>query len=446
MQVTANASARSERAPSEIEQSVGRKVLRRLVFPSALFVLLSSIDRNNISFASLHMNADLGLSETQYGFAAGVLFVGFMLAKYPSVVLMERVGFRAWLALITLIWSVSAFAMGLIRNEWDLYILRVILGFAEGGLSSGLMIYLTHWASERFRASVLSIPLIAISLAQVIGAPIAGLLLDLDQPLGLASWRFMFFVEAIPALFLGIFALLWFPDRPANAKWLSGTERNWLQENVVGAKSGKEATSSSQRWAALTTPVGWTCAMIWFCLLSANYGIIFWLPQILQGMSNLTPTQIGMVIALPNAAAIIALILNARHSDKTGERILHVAIPSLLGGSSLLLAYLLGAGIPGLLALIFGGAMIGCTVAAFWAIPTRLLPPESQAMGVVMINLLGGFSGLLIPAAMGALRETTGSFLAPLLLIFSLAVLCAGLCLFAGSQMKRLEARQGTTA
>ncbi len=427
---------------SEVEETIGRKVLRRLVFPSALFVLLSSIDRNNISFAALYMNADLGLSETQYGFAAGVLFVGFMLAKYPSVLLMERVGFRAWLAVITIIWSVSAFAMGLIRNEWDLYILRVILGFAEGGLSSGLMIYLTHWASERFRASVLSIPLIAVSLAQVIGAPIAGLLLDLDQPFGISSWRFMFFVEAAPALLLGIWALYWFPDRPAKAKWLSEKEKSWLLENVVGAKSGKEAGSPKQRWAALTTPVGWTCAMIWFCLLSANYGIIFWLPQILQGMSDLTPTQIGVVIALPNAAAIVALILNARHSDKTGERILHVAIPALLGGTSLLVAYLLGAGIPGLLALIFGGAMTGCTVAAFWAIPTKLLPPESQAMGVVMINLLGGLAGLIIPAAMGALRESTGSFLAPLLLIFALAVVCAGLCLFAGAQMRRMEARQ----
>lgn len=427
---------------SELEDTIGRKVLRRLVFPSALFILMGALDRNNVSFAALHMNEDLGLSGTQYGFGAGVLFVGYLLAKYPSVLLLERIGFRMWLGIITIVWSLAAFSLGLVRDEWELYTLRVVLGFAEGGLSSGLMIYLTHWAPERYRASVLSIPIMAISLAQVIGGPVSGLLLDLDQPFGVASWRFMFFVEALPALILGLFALTWFPDRPANAKWLSDTEKGWLREHVKGATTAKEAEDNTDRWAALTSPMGWVCAFIWFCLLSANYGIIFWLPQILQGMSDLTPTEIGFIVALPNLAAVIALILNARHSDKTGERAMHVAVPSVLGGTGLLVAYLLGPGIPGLLALVFGGAMIGCTVAAFWAIPTRLLKPESQAMGVVMINILGGLAGVTIPPLMGVLRETSGSFLPPTLLLFTIAIICAALCVVAGRALKRLDARQ----
>lgn len=419
-----------------MESRIGRKILWRLVLPSALFILMGSIDRANVGFAALQMNQALGLSGSKYGFAAGVLFVGYLAAKYPSVLLYEAIGMRRWLAIITLSWGVSASTMSLIQTEWHLYLLRVIIGFTEGGLSSGLMIYLSHWASERYRASVLALPIMAISVAQIGGAPISGLLMEARNPLGWEGWRWMFLVEGFPAIALGIFAWFYYPDSPREAKWLSQDEKSWMAANIKGATKPKRGETQAGRWAVLRLPVGWVSALIWFCILSGNYGIMFWLPQIVRGMTGLTATETGLIVALPWAGSAIGLYLNARHSDKTQERFLHVAVPALIGAGGLLAAYGFGASLPGLLALIIGGACIGCTVAAFWAIPTRLLPPEAIAMGIVAINILGSLAGATVPPAMGYLRDVSGSFLPPTLLLVAIQLLLALLCLI-GRRLER---------
>ncbi|MGX7895310.1 MFS transporter [Tsuneonella sp. HG222] len=421
---------RADSEESAIERAIGRKVVRRLVIPSALFVLMGAIDRTNVGFAALQMNADLGLSGTQYGFGAGVLFIGFLAAKYPSVLLYEAIGMRRWLTCITLAWGIAACMMAAIQNEWQLYGLRVFIGFAEGGLSSGMMIYLSTWATERYRASILAIPITAISVAQVVGAPISGALLDYANPLGMAGWRFMFLVEGLPAVALGIFAYLHYPDSPKDARWLNDRERDWMAANIRGATPPRATRpEDGTRWAALRQPIGWMCALIWFCILASNYGVMFWLPQIVKGLTGFSATQTGWIVSLPFAGSAIGLLLNARHSDKTQERYLHVAVPALIGGAGLLLAYLLGPGLPGLFALIVGGACTGCTVAAFWAIPTRLLAPGSLAMGIVMINMVGSLAGATVPAIMGYLAETSGSYFPPTLLLFGISVTCALLCL-----------------
>lgn len=429
-----------------IETRVGRKILLRLVIPSALFVLIGAIDRTNISFAALEMNEALGLSGTQYGFGAGVLFVGYLAAKYPSVLLYEAVGMRRWLATITIAWGLAATCMSAISSEAELYALRVFIGFAEGGLSSGMMIYLSHWATERYRASILAIPILSISVAQVIGAPISGWLVNAENPLGIEGWRFMFLAEGLPAVLLGIFAAFYYPDSPAKAKWLSDQERTWLATNVKGAETSKTKASREGRWDAIRSPIGWTCALIWFCILASNYGVMFWLPQIVKGMSGLSSFQTGIIVALPWAGSGIGLLLNAAHSDKTQERFFHVGVPAVLGGTGLIIAYLLGPGLPGLLMLILGGACTGATVAAFWAIPTKLLPPRALAMGIVMINIVGSLAGATVPALMGFLSEETGSFLPPTLLLFGISVVCALLCLFARGQDRRSRAGEVVTA
>lgn len=429
-------------ASGDIEQAVGTKVILRLVLPCALFILVGAIDRTNVSFAALQMNEDLGLSGTQYGFAAGVLFVGYVLAKYPSVLLYERLGLSRWLALITLLWGIGASAMAFATREWHIYGLRLFIGLMEGGLSSGLMIYLSHWAPERWRASVLALPIMSINISQILGAPLSGLLMDMENPIGLAGWRFMFLVEGLPALLLAAFALRYFPDTPAQARWLNPGERQWLSANVKGAAKPQPSDDPRLRWQALRSGTGWTCAAIWFCILASNYGVMFWLPTIVKGMAGLSATQTGLVVALPNAAAAIGLLLNARHSDRTGERALHIAIPALVGGSGLLAAFLLGPGLPGLLMLIIGAGCAGCTVAAFWALPPQLLPPGALAIGIVMINMLGSLAGATVPVAMGVLREASGSFLPPTLLLFGIACTCAVLCLLIRKQMRELETRQ----
>lgn len=415
----------------DLQRTIAGKVIRHLVLPAALYVLVGAIDRTNVGFAALEMNAALGISATQYGLGAGILFVGYMLAKYPGVLLYEAVGMRCWLAAITGAWGLCSCLMATVDSIGELYALRVAIGFSEGGLSSGLMLYLSLWAPERYRAAILAIPITSISVAQVIGAPLSGWLIDLDRPARMESWRFMFLIEAFPALILAAFALVWFPDRPADARWLDDEERRWMAQNVRGAAAPSDQGAGGKRWGALQQPVSWLCAAIWYCILAANYGIMFWLPQVVKSLSGLSATQTGMIVALPWAASGIGLILNARHSDLTGERYLHVAIPALIGGVGLVAANLFGAGLPGLLALIVGGACTGCTVAAFWAIPTRLLAPGSLAMGIVVINMTGSLAGASVPPLMGWLRESTGTFLAPTLILFAIAVSCAALTLTA---------------
>jgi ACS family tartrate transporter-like MFS transporter len=425
-------------ADAVLEQSIGRKVVWRLVLPCALFILVGAIDRTNVGFAALQMNADLGLSASQYGFGAGILFLGYVIAKYPSVLLYEAWGLRRWLAFITFGWGLAAAALAAIENAEQLFVLRFLIGFLEGGLSSGLMLYLSGWAPDRWRATILALPIMSVNISQVVGGPAAGLLMEMDNPFGMAGWRFMFLVEALPALALAVFALLYFPDSPARVKWLSGSEKGWLAENVKGPVKAVTKEDRAARWAILKSPMGWTCALIWYCILASNYGMIYWLPTIVSGLSGLSAIQTGLVIALPNIASAIGLVLNARHSDRTGERPFHVAIPALVGGVGLLGAYALGAGLPGLLLLIVGAGCTGCTVAAFWAIPMKVLPPQSLAMGVVMINMFGSFAGATVPYAMGWLAEKSGSYLAPTLLILAIAVTCASLCLIVRRQLRAL--------
>lgn len=410
-----------------MEVIVGRKVLWRLVLPCALFVLMGSIDRTNVGFAALQMNTALGLSATAYGFGAGVLFFGYLVGKYPSVMLFERIGMRRWLALITFGWGIAASAMAFIEGKLDFYTLRVVIGFAEAGLVSGLMIYLSHWASERYRASVLAIPIAAISVAQIIGAPLSGWLLESGNPLAIEGWRWMFLIEGAPALLLALFAWWYFPDGPQDAAWLTPEQRNWLNSHVRGATTARAA--SRGRWAALGMPVTWICALLWFCLLSGNYGVMFWLPQIVHGLSGLDALSVGFVVALPWLGGAIGLYVNARHSDRTQERYFHVAVPAVVGAAGLIAAWLLGPGIPGLLALLIGGTCVGSTVAPFWAIPTRLLPPASLAVGIVAINTVGTLAGVIVPALMGLLRDRTGSFLPPILLVMAILSMAAIFCM-----------------
>jgi MFS transporter, ACS family, tartrate transporter len=416
-----------------MESAIGRKVLLRLVLPSALFILMGSIDRANLGFAALQMNTSLGLDGSGFGMAAGVLFVGYMLAKFPSVLLYEAIGMRRWLAIITIAWGFAATSMSVVQNEYHLYILRVVIGFAEGGLSSGLMIYLSNWASERNRASVLALPIMAISVAQIIGAPLSGWLLEGGNPTAHEGWRWMFFIEGIPALLLGLFAWFYYPDTPRHAGWLSNEEREWMAQNIRGATKPTDQASRAGRWDALRTSVGWLGACIWFCILAGNYGVMFWLPQIVQNLSGLTAFQTGVIVALPWMASAIGLYVNARHSDRTEERYFHVALPALVGAVGLVAAILIGPNMLGLVCLIIGGGCVGCTVAAFWAIPTKLLPPAALAMGIVMINIVGSFAGMLVPPAMGYLRDATGSYLPPILLIAGLQVVLAGLAMLARS-------------
>ena len=402
-------------------EAMAGKIRWRLIVPAILFMLLSSIDRVNVSFAALQMNADLGFTPSQYGFGAGILFVGFLAGQYPSVLLQQRIGMRRWMAICALLWGLCAGGMAFIETHWQFYTLRVLLGLAEGGLAPGIVLYLSQFATERERATTFAMPMIAIPLSIVIGGPLSGWLMSMDPPFGMAGWRWMFLGEALPTLVFGIAAYFYFPDRPGDAKWLDAKEKDWLSRNAANRRD----TAQANDWSVLRRPLVWASALLWFCLLSGSYGVIFWLPQIVKQMTSLSPVEIGLVNALPWIGNIFGIYFNSKHSDRTGERFWHIAIPAAVAAVAILSAAAAGATPLGLLALLVAGTALGAAQGAFWALPTRMFTPATFAVGAVAINIAGSSGGLIVPHLVGLVREKTGAFTAPIWLIAGILLLAA---------------------
>ena len=399
---------------------LARRIKWRIVVPTILFMLLSSLDRVNISFAALRMNAELGFTPSQYGFGAGILFLGFLAGQYPSVLLLQRFGMRRWLGATGILWGCSAGAMAFIHSHVEFYALRILLGFAEGGLAPGIVLYLSRFATERERATTFAMPMLAIPLSVIIGGPVSGWLMEQGLA-GLSSWRWMFVAEAVPTVLLGIAAFFYFPDRPEDAAWLSAREKAWLERNAANRDIGP----SRNDWSVLARPIVWTSALLWFCLLSGAYGIMFWLPQMVKQMTDLSPLEIGFVNALPWVGVVVGIYFNSAHSDRTGERFWHVGLPAALTGAAILAAAGFGAGPAGLFMLFLAGLGLGAAQGAFWALPTSLFTPATFAVGAVAINIAGSSGGLVIPHVIGIVRESSGGFGGPTLMIAAIMAAAA---------------------
>jgi ACS family tartrate transporter-like MFS transporter len=393
--------------------AIAGQVRWRLALPCILFMLMSSLDRANISFAAAAMNADLGFTPSQYGFGAGVLFAGFLAGQYPSLWLLQRVGMRIWIASCALLWGLAAGALGFIEQHLHFYLLRVVIGLAEGGLAPGIVLYLSQFATERERATTFTMPALAIPASVILGAPLSGWLLGLEHGLPIANWRFMFIAEAIPTILLGIGALFYFPETPAQAKFLDDEQRRWLMANAAR----RADTRRRNDWSVLRQPIVVLAGLLWFCLLCGSYGVIFWLPQVIGALTGLGPLAIGIVGSLPWIGVACGMYWNARHSDRTGERYWHVAVPALCAALLLLAAWRLGPAPITMVVVLLAGFGLGSAQGGFWAIPTQLLPPAGFSVAVVGINILGSAGGFVMPQLMGIAREHSGGFALPTLLV-----------------------------
>jgi ACS family tartrate transporter-like MFS transporter len=400
---------------------ISRKVMWRLALPTILFMLLSALDRVNISFAALQMNGELGFTPSQYGFGAGIFFLGFLGGQYPSVLLLQRLGMHRWMALSAIVWALCAAAIAFVHEPVQFYVLRVVLGLAESGLAPGIVIYLSQFATDRERATTFALPMLAIPLSIVIGGPLSGWLMSIAAPWGLASWRWMLIAEALPTIAMGVAAWIYFPDRPADVRWLTSEEREWLARNAAN----RTDTASRNDWRVLRLPVIWSAALLWFCLLSGSYGIIFWLPQMIRQLAGATSFQIGLINALPWLGAMFGMYYNSRHADRTGERFLHISVPALLSAVCMLSAFYVGGGIAGLMLLFLAGLGLGAAQGAFWALPTALFTPATFAVAAVAINMGGSSGGLVIPHLIGIVREHSGGFGAPTVLIALTMIIAA---------------------
>jgi ACS family tartrate transporter-like MFS transporter len=384
------------------------KAARRLIpFMMALYTV-SFLDRVNIGFAALTMNRDLGFTPEMYGWGAGIFFFGYFLFEVPSNVILTRVGARVWICRIMATWGIISGATAFVHGPTGFYILRFLLGLAEAGFAPGMIFYLSLWFPERLRARYAAAYFLAIPLTNVIGAPVSSLILGADGVLGLHGWQWLFVLEALPALVLAAAVFLFLPDGPADARWLSARERDAILGELAAERISVEERIHDVWGALRDVRVILLCAI--YCgIVVGLYGIGYWLPQIVQAM-GFSNFAIGLLVALPYAAAGLSQYLWGRHSDNAGERIWHVVLPSLMSAIAFVLSAVLSSPMLILIALAFAAIGICSTLAPFWAMPPQFLSGKGAAAGIAAINAVGNLGGFIGPYAVGWAKQQTGNY------------------------------------
>lgn len=405
---------------STLGRDAYRNVMWRVAAPLALLIILSSIDRVNISFAAMRMNHSIGLSPAAYGLGAGLFFVGYLVFQLPSVALLKRIGARRWIALSVGGWGLVASAMAFVSLPWQFFVLRLLLGAFESGFAPGVVWYVSRWLPQSYRSRSIGLTLLAIPASVIIGGPLSGLLMSLDTRL-FEGWRFMFLAEGAATTFLGLAALWWFVDEPAQASWLSADERRAVAEEAAAERSLVKRETGIE-WA---NPVLWLCALIWLALVTGANALIFWLPMLVHASGVERPLAIGFISALPWAAIALGMFANARHSDRSGERFRHLGFAALLAGVALGLAAAAGGSALALALLIVAGLGLGGAQSVFWTIPTLYLANE-RPTNIALINLAGNASSAVAPAAIGWALQRTGSSALPVYVLALLLLVAAG--------------------
>lgn len=428
----------STSAPSTSAQATFRKVAWRLIPWLGVLYFFAFLDRVNVGFAALTMNVDLGLSSAVFGVGAGIFFLGYVAFEVPSNVLLERFGARFWIARIMVSWGVLSAAMAFVQGPASFYTVRFLLGIAEAGFFPGIIYYLTCWFPSQHRARIIALFMIALPLSSVVGAPLSTALLDISA-LGLRGWQWMFLLEAIPTIVLGFAVLFVLPDGPADARWLTADEKEILRRELAQEHgAGHEHTSSLR--AALVMPRVWLYGVVYFCVLVGLYGFSFWLPQIIKSLGQLTNFQVGMVTAIPYALACVALVVWGRHSDRTGERPFHVALPPVLAALALAASGWSADPLFAFTALCLAAVGIYAGLPAFWALASRGLQGAAAAGGIALINSIGNVGGFLGPAAIGWIKQRSGSYIPSLMAIALCLAVGAAIVLWERSrQMHVLE-------
>ena len=423
----ASAMALQQASDTLTDRDVLPLVTRRLIPFLFVAYVIAYVDRVNIGFAASAMQRDLGLSDSVYGTGAGLFFLGYFLFEIPSNLILQWVGARRWIARIMIVWGLVSMAMMAVTGKWSFYGMRVLLGLAEAGFFPGAILYLTYWIPARDRARNAALFMMAAPVTILIGAPLSGLLLLLDGWLGLRGWQWLFIGEGLPAVIVGLIALVYLTDRPEQAQWLSPEARRWLSVEIARDREAAAEHGHATFVASLRSKRVWLLSAAYFLNTSVSYGIFLWLPKILEDASGLQGLRLGLVTAVPFTFALAAMVIVSRHSDRTGERKLHVAGCSLVAASGLVLAAASGQRV-----LLLVVSFTICQAAQrsvqplFWAIPPLLLGGTAAAAGFALINAIGNLGGYAGPTMMGWLKEATGGY-AP-----GMLVLAAGLVVQAG--------------
>ena len=425
---------------ASFEDATYRKVSWRLVPFLLLCYVVAYLDRVNVGFAKLQMLNDLQFSETIYGLGAGIFFIGYFLFEVPSNVILHKVGARIWIARIMITWGLISAAMMFVTTPTMFYVMRFLLGIAEAGFFPGIILYLTYWYPASRRGRTTTFFMTAIALSGVIGGPLSGWIMQsFDGHNGWAGWQWMFLVEGIPSILVGILVLLYLDDRIAHAKWLTADERALLERNIANENQHKEDPPVRQ---VLSSPRVWLMSAIYFSFVMGLYGVSFWLPTIIKQTGVKGAFDVGLLTAIPYGFAVVGMILVAYSADRRGERRWHIALPSLLGAVGLVLSVQWHSStVMAMVALTLATIGILTTLPLFWSLPTAFLAGTGAAAGIALINSLGNLAGFLSPYAVGWLKDLTQSTDSGMYLLAVCMVVGAALTLSVPAQMvnKRVD-------
>ncbi len=419
---------------SPFEDATYLKVTWRLIPLLLLCYIVAYLDRVNVGFAKLQMAGDLGFSDTVYGLGAGMFFIGYFFFEVPSNIILHRVGARVWIARIMVTWGIVSGGMMFIQTETQFYVMRFLLGLAEAGFFPGIILYLTYWYPSHRRARIVSMFMTGIPLAGVIGGPLSGWIMkSWDQVNGLHGWQWMFLLEAIPSVLIGVVVYFYLDDRITSAKWLKDEERDILQKRIQEEESDKEHVPMMQVFKSGRM---WTMSAIYFTMAMSLYGVSFWLPTIIKGMGVTDNLEIGLLSSLPWIAAVFSMLLFARSADKMRERRWHVVIPMLMGSTGLILSVLLsGNHYLSFAALILACMGIVSAIPLFWSLPTAFLVGAGAAAGIAAINSIANLAGFLAPYLVGWLKQLTSSTDSGMYLLAAVLVVGAAITLMVPAKL-----------
>ncbi|MGU3668095.1 MFS transporter [Methylobacterium sp. A49B] len=397
-------------ASSALDDTYRRITWRLLPFLMFLWVL-SWIDRVNIGFAKLQMLAELRFSETVYGIGAGIFFIGYFLCEVPSNLLLERIGARKTIARITLLWGLCCVAMMFVTTPAFFYVLRFLLGVFEAGFYPGVILFLTYWYPSERRAKVFGLFMSASALAGVIGGPLAGAIMaGMHGVNGWSGWQWVFLLEGIPSILAGLVTLIYLTDRPSKAAWLTPEQRALVEADL--ARDAEALGPREHRiLASLKDPRVWQCIAIFFCIVTANSALTFFGPSVVRDAGFTDPLTVGWIMSAAYLCGGAGMILNGRHSDRTGEARLHCGVPAFIGALAIALTGFFITDAPALALVMLALAIVGTmsAIPVFWQIPGRFLAGSAAAAGIALINSVANLAGFGAPAVMGYLREHSGS-------------------------------------
>lgn len=418
---------------SEVDTTVRKSAYRKIAFRLMPFLMLcyfcAYLDRVNVGFAKLQMMSDLQFSEAVYGLGAGIFFIGYFLCEVPSNIVLHKVGARRWIARIMITWGILSGCFAFVQTEWQFYTLRFLLGVAEAGLAPGLLLYLTYWFPSYRRARMTVLWFIAIPISGMIGGPLSGLIMDrMSGVHGWFGWQWMFVIEAIPTVLVGLLVLAVLKDSVQDANWLTQDEKNLVKQELAQDNQHKEGHASVKEFIADKRL--WLLAGIYFCVVMGQYAITFWLPTLIRNSGISDNWHIGLLTSLPYMCAIVVMILAGRSGDHFQERRWHLIIPMCAGALALTFATLFASNLTlSLICLCIAASGVLTASSLFWMLPTNFLGGVSAAAGIAAVNSFANLAGFCSPYLIGWITTNTGSNAIGMFLITAVLIFGASLVL-----------------